>query len=76
MLILSRKKNQSIVVDDNIEITVVEIEKDQVKLGIKAPSAVNIHRLEVYEKIKQEMQEAAKSDLQKFLKKNDKNTPA
>jgi len=48
MLVLSRKKNESIVVDDAIVITVVEIRGDKVRLGIEAPREVPIHRSEVY----------------------------
>lgn len=47
MLVLSRKKNESIVVDDSIIITVVEIRGDKVRLGIEAPREVPIHRSEV-----------------------------
>jgi carbon storage regulator len=49
MLVLSRKKNESIVVDDSIVITVVEIRGDKVRLGIEAPREVPIHRSEVRE---------------------------
>lgn len=48
MLVLSRKKNESIVVDDAIVITVVEIRGDKVRLGIEAPRDVAIHRSEVH----------------------------
>ena len=51
MLVLSRKKNESIVVDDNIVITVVEIRGDKVRLGIEAPREVAIHRSEVRDAI-------------------------
>ncbi len=61
MLVLSRKKKQSIIISDNIEITIVEISDDQVKLGINAPREVSIHRSEIYEKIKREMKAAAAS---------------
>ena len=51
MLVLSRKKNESIVVDDNIVITVVEVRGDKVRLGIQAPADVSIHRTEVRDAI-------------------------
>ncbi len=52
MLVLSRKLNESIVIRDNIVITVVEIRGDKVRLGIEAPKEVPVHRREVYEAIK------------------------
>lgn len=48
MLVLSRKKNESIVINENIVITVVEVRGDKVRLGIEAPKEVPIHRSEVY----------------------------
>lgn len=51
MLVLSRKKNESIVIDDNIKIVVVEIRGDKVRLGIEAPKEIPVHRREVYEAI-------------------------
>lgn len=52
MLVLSRKKNESIVINGNIQIVVVEIRGDKVRLGIEAPADVPVHRREVYEAIK------------------------
>ena len=52
MLVLSRKKNESIVIADNIVITVVEIRRDKVRLGIEAPKDIPVHRREVYDAIK------------------------
>lgn len=51
MLVLSRKKNESIVINNDIVITVVEIRGDKVRLGIEAPKDVPVHRQEVYEAI-------------------------
>lgn len=51
MLVLSRKKNECIIIDDHITITVVEIRGDKVRLGIEAPKDVTVHRREVYEAI-------------------------
>lgn len=51
MLVLTRKKDESIVIDDDIIITIIEIRRDKVRLGIKAPKEVAVHRLEVYEAI-------------------------
>jgi len=48
MLVLSRKKNESIVIDENIVITIVEIRGDKVRLGIEAPKEIPIHRSEVH----------------------------
>ena len=52
MLVLSRKKNESIVINDNIVVMVVEVRGDKVRLGIEAPKEVTVHRSEVYEAIK------------------------
>ncbi|HET6326150.1 MAG TPA: carbon storage regulator CsrA [Planctomycetaceae bacterium] len=51
MLVLSRKKNESIVIDENIVITIVEIRGDKVRLGIEAPKEIPIHRSEVHDAI-------------------------
>ncbi len=51
MLVLSRKKNESIVINNDITVTVVEIRGDKVRLGIVAPKNVPVHRQEVYEAI-------------------------
>jgi len=51
MLVLSRKKNESIIINDHITVTVVEIRGDKVRLGIDAPKDVSVHRREVYDAI-------------------------
>jgi len=54
MLILSRKKNESIVINDDVTVTVVEIRGDKVWLGIDAPKEVPVHRREVYDAIQRQ----------------------
>ena len=54
MLVLSRNRDQSIIIGDNIEIVVVDIRGDKVRLGIKAPAEIPVHRKEVYDAIKRE----------------------
>lgn len=71
MLVLTRKRNESIVVGDNIEITVVDIQGDQVRIGINAPKSVSIHRKEIYLEIQTENKKAAdvkKVNLKDLLK--------
>ena len=51
MLVLTRKSNQSIMIGDDIEITIVDIRGDKVRLGINAPAEIPVHRQEVYEAI-------------------------
>lgn len=62
MLALSRKLQESVIIGDNIEITVLSISKDQVKIGINAPKSVSIHRKEIYLQIQEENQQAAQMD--------------
>ncbi|NBI07366.1 carbon storage regulator CsrA [Senegalia massiliensis] len=59
MLILTRKKNESIMIGDNIEIVVTDIQDGKVKLGIKAPKNIDIHRKEIYVDIQNENKVAA-----------------
>ncbi|MBP3542991.1 MAG: carbon storage regulator CsrA [Lachnospiraceae bacterium] len=59
MLALSRKKGESIVVNNDIELTVLEIKGDQVKIGVTAPKSVPVYRKEVYLQIQEENGEAA-----------------
>lgn len=54
MLVLARRLNESIMIGDEIEVVVIDIKGDQVKLGIKAPRKVTVHRKEIYQEIKQE----------------------
>ena len=59
MLILTRKLNETIMIGDSIEISVVDIKGDQVKIGIRAPRNVKVYRQEVYQAIQKENIEAA-----------------
>ena len=54
MLVLTRKVNQSIVIGDDIEVVVLEVRGEQIRLGIKAPRNVVVHRKEIYEQIQEE----------------------
>ena len=60
MLVLSRQRDETIMIGDDIEITVVDIRGDKVRLGITAPPLVPVHRKEVYEAIKRENRDAAR----------------
>jgi carbon storage regulator len=62
MLVLSRKKNESIVINNDITIVVVEIRGDKVRLGVEAPKEVPVHRREVYDAIKRNEQAAVEDD--------------
>ena len=62
MLALTRKKGEALVINNNIEITVLEIRGDQIKIGISAPKDVPIYRKEVYLKIQQENEAAISAD--------------
>lgn len=59
MLALTRKKGESLVLNNNIEVTILEIRKDQVKIGISAPKEVPVYRKEVYLQIQKENEAAA-----------------
>lgn len=58
MLALSRKKNEAIIVNNNVEITILEVKGDQVKIGITAPKEVPVYRKEVYLQIQEANKEA------------------
>ena len=61
MLALSRKKDEAVIINDDIEITIIEIKGNQVKIGISAPKSVPIYRKEVYMQIQNANKEAAQS---------------
>lgn len=74
MLVLTRKKNESVILNENIEITVLEIDGDQVKLGIQAPKDIEILRKEIIIKIEEENRNALKGNpnLKNILKEKTK----
>ena len=80
MLVLSRKKGQSIIIDGRIEVTVLEVEGDTVKIGIAAPREVQITRKELLQSVKETNEEAASAvidvaQLRQSLQKMKKNLP-
>lgn len=76
MLVLSRQRDETIMIGDDVEITVVDIRGDKVRLGINAPRHIQVHRKEVYDAIKRENEQAAKlapGDVGPITKPQDKN---
>ena len=61
MLALARKANESIIINDDIEVTILEIKGDQVKMGVKAPKSVPVYRKELYLQIQEANVEAARA---------------
>lgn len=68
MLALSRKKDEALVINNNIEITVLEVKGDHVKLGITAPKSVPVYRKEVYLQIQESNKESASASAMEQLK--------
>jgi len=60
MLVLSRQRDETIIIGDDIELTVVDIRGDKVRLGITAPPSIAVHRKEIYDAIKRENEQAAR----------------
>ncbi|MGC6442258.1 MAG: carbon storage regulator CsrA [Rubripirellula sp.] len=61
MLVLSRHRDESIMIGDDVVITIVDIRGDKVRLGIKAPQEIPVHRQEVYDAIKRENQDSSEN---------------
>ncbi len=68
MLVLTRKKNQKIMIGDDIEITIVDIRNEQIKLGINAPNHIKVFRKEVYDAIQEENKVASSATTPEQLK--------
>lgn len=67
MLVLTRKVNQSIVVGDDIEVVVLEVRGEQVRIGVRAPRTIAVHRKEIYEQIRQENLNAASASTEDLV---------
>lgn len=70
MLVLSRQRDESIVIGDNIVITIVDIRGDKVRLGIEAPTEIPVHRQEVYDAIQRENLKASRLEPQDVRRGN------
>ena len=79
MLVLSRQRDETIMIGDDIEITIVDIRGDKVRLGISAPASVPVHRKEIYEAIKKENRDSSQVRVEDLDKANRRprraNTP-
>ncbi|MFA9479008.1 carbon storage regulator CsrA [Phycisphaerales bacterium AB-hyl4] len=81
MLVLSRQRDETIMIGDEVEITIVDIRGDKVRLGITAPRAIQVHRKEVYEAIRRENADAARvqvedlRDMDRQLQDNHRRRP-
>ena len=62
MLVLSRQKDESIIIGDDVEVIIVDVRGDKVRLGINAPREISVHRKEVYEAIQREKRQKAGTD--------------
>jgi carbon storage regulator len=78
MLVLSRQRDETIMIGDDVEITIVDIRGDKVRLGISAPPHVAVHRKEVYEAIRREKQSQSKDGkpaaVESLANRKDKNS--
>ena len=74
MLVLSRQRDESIIIGDNIVVTIVDVRGDKVRLGIDAPREVSVHRREVYEAIQRENRKAAEIGLDEARRVGDSST--
>ena len=75
MLVLSRQRDESIMIGDDIEITIVDVRGEKVRLGITAPSHVPVHRKEVYEAIKREKLQGGGGSVESLAKRKHPDQP-
>jgi carbon storage regulator len=72
MLVLSRQKDESIIIGDDVEVVIVDVRGDKVRLGITAPKNISVHRREVYEAIQREKKDKAEKDNPPAAEQNQK----
>ena len=75
MLVLSRQRDESIIIGDDIEITIVDVRGEKVRLGITAPSHVPVHRKEVYEAMKREKSQGSGGPVESLAKRKHPDQP-
>ena len=75
MLVLTRRANQSIIIGDDVVVTVLEVRGDQVRIGITAPRDVTVHREEVYRALHDANEQAATSDHVSFEQEQESQSP-
>ncbi len=73
MLVLSRQKDESIIIGDDVEITIVDVRGDKVRLGINAPRSISVHRKEIYEAIQREKAQAKSKEQAKSEEQSDES---
>ena len=75
MLVLSRRKDESIMIGDDVEIVIVDVRGDKVRLGITAPKSIPVHRMEIYEAIQREKRQEQEKKAQKQPEKQPQEKP-
>ena len=76
MLVLSRQRDESIMIGDDVEIIIVDVRGDKVRLGITAPKNIPVHRREIYDAIQREKEESQKQQEKESQKQQEKETQA
>ena len=74
-MVLSRQKDESIIIGDDVEVTIVDVRGDKVRLGINAPRSISVHRKEIYEAIQREKAEKAAAEKMSAEGEPESHTP-